>query len=103
MVALYPQAISLLKARHRLDETSAIHLVDRYGRRAFDVAAYLDHAPHLAKGVVPGAPDLCVELAYQREQEMAVFPADHWLRRTRLGLCHAGELQPCQPFPAEVA
>jgi glycerol-3-phosphate dehydrogenase len=36
--------------------------------------------------VVAGEPDLRAEFVYQREHEMAVCPADHLLRRTRLGL-----------------
>jgi glycerol-3-phosphate dehydrogenase len=37
---------------------------------------------------VSGEPDLLAEFAYQREQEMALAPADYLLRRTRLGLFH---------------
>ncbi len=75
-----------LQRRHSLDEMSARHLVDRYGRRAIDVAAYLDDDPALAKPIAAGEPDLQAELAYQRDHEMAVMPADFLLRRTRVGL-----------------
>jgi glycerol-3-phosphate dehydrogenase len=78
-------------------------LVDRYGRRALDVAAKLEGAPQLKQCVVAGEPDVLVEFAYQREQEMAMLPADHWLRRTRLGLFCAQAPPTCQPGAAEVA
>jgi glycerol-3-phosphate dehydrogenase len=81
-------AVTELTKRYALSEAAAGHLVSRYGRRAFDVAAYLRQDVTLAAPLVPGEPDLRVEWPYQRDQEMAVTPADHWLRRTRLGLYH---------------
>jgi glycerol-3-phosphate dehydrogenase len=75
----------LLASRHGLGE-AARHLVNRYGRRARDVAAYLARDPALAEPVVAGEPDLRAELVYQREEEMAIREADCLLRRTRLGL-----------------
>jgi glycerol-3-phosphate dehydrogenase len=95
--------VSALVSRHGLHEASARHLVDRYGRRALDVAAKLALEPQLKQPVVPGEPDLLVEFAYQRECEMAVCAADHWLRRTRLGLFCPREFQQCQALAAEVA
>jgi glycerol-3-phosphate dehydrogenase len=76
-----------------LDETAARHLVTRYGRRAGDAAAYACLDSKSAKRILPGEPDLVGELDYQREHEMAIYPADFWLRRTRLGLIHHGSLQ----------
>ncbi len=81
-----PHAVAELTGRHRLHRASARHLVTRYGRRANDVAAYLERAPELGKPVVEGEPDLLAEFEYQREHEMALRPEDHLLRRTRLGL-----------------
>ena len=71
-----------------LSRESALHLVNRYGRRARDVADYLklDSAP--ARPIVPGEPDLRLEIPYQRDHEMALFPADHFCRRLRLGMYH---------------
>jgi glycerol-3-phosphate dehydrogenase len=83
-----PSAVSRLKGRHGLSEAAARHLVHRYGRHADDVAAYLAADRALAEPVVPGEPDLRVEFLYQRDQEMALYPADYLLRRTRLGLFH---------------
>lgn len=81
-----PTALLAICSRYGLDQTSARHLVCRYGRRASDVAAYLARDPALAKPVLPGEPDLRVEFPYQKDHEMAIYPADHLLRRTRLGL-----------------
>jgi glycerol-3-phosphate dehydrogenase len=72
--------------RHGFSASSAQHLVDRYGRAAFDVLPYLQGA---SERIHPDEPDLRGELAYQRAEEMALYPADHFLRRSRIGLCHA--------------
>jgi glycerol-3-phosphate dehydrogenase len=83
-----PAAVASLARDHGLPEAAARHLVRRYGRRAAEVAAYLKRQPELAKPVIEGEPDLQVEFAYQGDQEMAIFPADRLLRRTRLGMYH---------------
>jgi glycerol-3-phosphate dehydrogenase len=75
-----------LRARHGLCEEASRHLVQRYGRRAVEVVAYLERDPALGKPVVPGEPELRAEFAYQQDHEMALFPEDHLLRRTHLGL-----------------
>ena len=74
-------------AKHLSDEAWQ-HLLDRYGRRAYDVAAFLDEDPSLARPVVEGEPDLRAEFVYQRRHEMALLADDFLLRRTRLGLFH---------------
>jgi glycerol-3-phosphate dehydrogenase len=91
-----PAAVRELCARRGLDGAAARHLVRRYGRRAADVAAYLGRDPALRQPVVAGEPDLRAEFAYQRDEEMALFPADFLLRRTRLGLFRP-ELLPNPP------
>jgi glycerol-3-phosphate dehydrogenase len=82
-----------LCSQQRLDETAARHLVYRYGRRATDVTAYVKRDPALAKPVIPGEPDLLAEFDYHRDHEMAIYPADFLLRRTRLGLFHPALLK----------
>jgi glycerol-3-phosphate dehydrogenase len=77
-----------LQAAHGLDDAAARHLLRRYGRKAREVAAILERDPKLGERVLPEEPDLLAEFVYQREQEMAVTPADFLLRRTRLGLFH---------------
>ncbi len=82
-----------LRTEYGLNQNAARHLLHRYGRRAADVAAYLDDDPGLAKPIVPDEPDLQVEFVYQRDHEMAIYSADYFLRRTRLGLFHPHLLQ----------
>jgi glycerol-3-phosphate dehydrogenase len=77
---------SNLGERHGMEKETARHLVERYGRRAAEVAAYLERGPALGKPLVPGEPELRAEFAYQQEHEMALFPEDHLLRRTHLGM-----------------
>jgi glycerol-3-phosphate dehydrogenase len=79
---------ALRRSNNSFDEESARHLVMRYGSRARDVAAYCLSDPKGLTRIVPDAPDLRGEPAYQRDQEMTIYPADFALRRTRLGLFH---------------
>jgi glycerol-3-phosphate dehydrogenase len=79
-------ADATLRTSYGLDFQTARHLIHRYGRRAFDVAEYTVRDPGLAKPAAADEPDIQAEIAYQREHEMAIFPEDWLLRRTRLGL-----------------
>ena len=80
-----------------LDDRSATHLVSRYGWRAREVATYVDQGSKSRDRIIESECDLCGELAYQRDHEMAIYPSDHWLRRTRLGLVHHEVLQTPPP------
>src|SRR5262249_37728172 len=62
-----PATVSILQLRHGLTEKAARHLVSRYGKRASDVAAYLERDPALAEPITAGEPDLRAELVYQRQ------------------------------------
>jgi glycerol-3-phosphate dehydrogenase len=84
-------AVASLSARYNLPDAAVRHLVDRYGRRADDVAHYLQGRPELGAAIIPGEPDLAVEFVYQRNHEMAVRPEDFLLRRT-----HLARSQPAQ-------
>jgi glycerol-3-phosphate dehydrogenase len=75
-----------LAETYHIGENSAVHLVDRYGRNAEKVAQYVQRNPAAALPIAPGEPDIQAELAYQRDHEMAIYPRDSLLRRTRLGL-----------------
>ena len=75
-----------------LGPSAARHLVDRYGRRAPEVLACIQAQPALARPAHPDEPDLAAEFAYQRDHEMALFPADFLLRRTHIGLFHPDRL-----------
>jgi glycerol-3-phosphate dehydrogenase len=96
-----PAATAALKQNRDLSEGAARHLVKRYGRRAAEVAAYFRRQPELAAPVVSGEPDLQAEFAYQKDFEMAIYPADHLLRRTRLGLFHPELLGNPLGFPKD--
>jgi glycerol-3-phosphate dehydrogenase len=82
-----------LRLRYGLSPEISRNLVTRYGRRAADVAAYLERDPELAKPVFPGEPVLRAEFVYQQELEMSLYPEDHLLRRTPLGLFRPEVLQ----------
>src|SRR5262249_40969267 len=86
------EALPRLRSQSGLEESVAKHLLRRYGRRAFDVAKYLAEQPEGVRPLWPGEPDLLIEVAYQRDHEMALFPADHYLRRMRLGMYCPGIL-----------
>ncbi len=75
-----------LERRFGLSPLSARHLVNRYGRHAVDVARCLQQDIEGRQPIHPDEPDLKVEIAYQRDHEMAVYPADHLLRRMRIGM-----------------
>lgn len=71
-----------------LEPRAASHLIDRYGRRALDVADYVHRDTALAANVHADEPELLAEFAYQRDHEMAIYREDFLLRRTRVGLFH---------------
>jgi glycerol-3-phosphate dehydrogenase len=75
-----------LGQRCELAEDSLSHLIERYGRQAESIIHYIEKDPTLAHRIVPSEPDVRAELAYQRDHEMALYPCDSLLRRTRLGL-----------------
>jgi glycerol-3-phosphate dehydrogenase len=74
---------------YRIDPSLTDHLVNRYGVRARSVVEEYSADSDLWSAVVSGEPDVWAEFRYQTQHEMAVLPADHLLRRTRLGLFHS--------------
>src|SRR5262249_28716854 len=76
-----------LGQRYDVPQATGAPVVTRHGGRIDDVSAYVA-AREAREPVTPAEPDVRGELAYQRDHEMAVLPADHLLRRTRLGLFH---------------
>jgi glycerol-3-phosphate dehydrogenase len=92
-LGFYERETVSLQTRCGVSEAISRHLVQRYGRRVADVAAYVERDPELAKPVVPGEQELRAEFVYQQEHEMALFPEDHLLRRTHLGLFRPEVLQ----------
>ncbi|MGE3803699.1 MAG: glycerol-3-phosphate dehydrogenase [Gemmataceae bacterium] len=93
-------AAEVQRLRQRgLEASAARHLVDRYGRRASEVANDLNRDGSGHKSIIAGEPDLRGELIYQSEQEMAQTQADCLLRRTRLGLMYPHLLEPDRETP----
>jgi len=65
--------------------STAAHLVNRYGTNARRVAEVIRER-HEDQLLAVDESDLIGEWAYQRGEEMAMTPADHLLRRSRIGL-----------------
>jgi glycerol-3-phosphate dehydrogenase len=76
-----------------VQEASYARLAGRYGYAARDVLGVAGERGELAQPVVPGQPDLLAELAFAARREQARSLADVLLRRTRLGLLAAPELE----------
>jgi glycerol-3-phosphate dehydrogenase len=85
-------ATASLQTGYSFDTRTARHLLHRYGRQAFDVAEYTIRDPDQAKPIAASEPDIRAELAYQHDHEMAIYPDDSLLRRTRLGLFGKAEI-----------
>src|SRR5947209_1782718 len=67
-------------------------LAGRYGYAAHDVLRVAAERGELAQPVVEGLPDLLAEAAFAARREQAANVGDVLLRRTRLGLLAAREL-----------
>jgi glycerol-3-phosphate dehydrogenase len=75
-------------------EDSYEALAARYGHAAHQVLALAAERGELAQPIVAGSPDLLAEAALAARQEQARGIGDVLLRRTRLGLLRAHELDP---------
>jgi glycerol-3-phosphate dehydrogenase len=82
--AFVAATLSAVQSETGLSLDAAHHLMRRYGTAVFEVLPYL--SAEGATRVHPDEPDLCGELAYQSAEEMALCRADHFLRRSRIGL-----------------
>lgn len=82
-----PHETTRLIAEYGWDESLAEHLVNRYGCRADNVARVIAERGEFQR-VTPNEPEVVGEWEYQRREEMAMFPADHLLRRSRIGTWH---------------
>jgi glycerol-3-phosphate dehydrogenase len=71
----YPQAV-----------VSASHLLYRYGDRVDDVLRAIATTPDGFARLHADEPDLVGEQSWQRAEEMAIYPGDFLLRRTRIGM-----------------
>jgi glycerol-3-phosphate dehydrogenase len=75
-----------------VDEEGRAHLAARYGHAAHDVLRLAAAAPRLTERISPELPDLVAEAAFAAGHEQAGSVADVLLRRTRLGLLDARNL-----------
>lgn len=82
--------LKTLREDFQLPLAASHHLLGRYGLAALEVAKYRDQT---VRTIWPNEPDLAMEIPYQRDHEMALFPADHFLRRMRLGMYCPGLLE----------
>ncbi len=73
-------------------------LAHRYGHAAHEVLALAAERGELAQPIVPGLPDLLAEAPHAAAREQARTLADLFLRRTRLGLLAARELDSDAPL-----
>ncbi|HEV7884536.1 MAG TPA: glycerol-3-phosphate dehydrogenase/oxidase [Solirubrobacteraceae bacterium] len=78
-------------------------LAGRYGHAAHDVLTVARERPELAQPIVSELPDLLAEVVYAARREQARSLGDVLLRRTRLGLLAARELDAGGPVVALVA
>jgi glycerol-3-phosphate dehydrogenase len=86
--AFRPREQGALAEQFQLAPELAVQLVERYGSRARTLAAEFGRDVSAWSPIVPGEAYVRAELPYQAAYELAQCPADHFLRRTRLGLFH---------------
>jgi glycerol-3-phosphate dehydrogenase len=65
---------------------SAVHLLHRYGAQVEAVLEKIRQAKDGFARVHAQEPDLIGEQSWQRDEEMAIFPEDFFLRRSRIGI-----------------
>jgi glycerol-3-phosphate dehydrogenase len=75
-----------------VDQDAYAALAARYGHAAEDVLDIVQRDPNLGAPIVPNMPDLLAEAVLATAREQARSVADVLLRRTRLGLLAAKEL-----------
>jgi glycerol-3-phosphate dehydrogenase len=81
-----------LRRLEGVPEDSYGALAGRYGWAAHDVLRVAAERGELAQPIVEGLPDLLAEVAFSARREQAQSVGDVLLRRTRLGLLAAREL-----------
>jgi glycerol-3-phosphate dehydrogenase len=84
--AYFAAAMKSLQRRFPLSADSAAHLLNRYGTQ-IDKALKTIHATQNGFARAhPEEPDLVGEAAFARAEEMAIYPDDVYLRRSRIGM-----------------
>ena len=92
-----PVAVEELPRVEGVPEESYAALAARYGYAAHEVLALASERGELAQPIVPGLPDLLAEAALAARREQARSVGDVLLRRTRLWLLAARELDGSSP------
>jgi glycerol-3-phosphate dehydrogenase len=90
-------AVEELPRVEGVPEHSYAALAGRYGYAAHEVLALAAERGELAQPIVPGLPDLLAEAVLAARREQARSVADVLLRRTRLWLLAAHELDGAPP------
>ncbi len=84
--AFFVARLETLPRLYPLAVDTTAHLLHRYGSRVNEVLAMIEQKPGGFERVHPEEPDLMGEAAYQRAEEMAIYPEDVLLRRSRIGM-----------------
>jgi glycerol-3-phosphate dehydrogenase len=84
--AFLTQTVATIVTRLGISEDCAMHLVNRYGDQVERVLERILSVKRGLERVHPDEPDLVGEQAWQREEEMAIFDEDLFLRRSRIGM-----------------
>ena len=96
-------AVEQLPRVEGVPETSYASLASRYGYAAREVLALAAERGELAQPIVPNLPDLLAEVTLAARREQARSVGDVLLRRTRLGLLAARQLDAGSPAVERVA
>jgi glycerol-3-phosphate dehydrogenase len=84
--AFFAKTRSWIERQYPRAAASAEHLLDRYGNRVGEVLAVIEKVPGGFERIHAEEPDLAGEKCWQRDEEMAVFKGDLFLRRSRIGM-----------------
>jgi glycerol-3-phosphate dehydrogenase len=91
------QTCTALVKRYPIAPDSAAHLVRRYGDQVEAVMEKMSRSENGFARIHAEEPDLIGEQAWQRDEEIAIFPEDLLLRRTRIGMWRPDLLRACTP------
>ncbi len=100
----FAATLAKLQYDYPIPADAAAHLLHRHGDQAQEVAKSIAQVTGGFERVHPDEPDLLGEERYQRAEEMAIHPADVFLRRTRVGmwrpeLLHCASISHAQATP----
>jgi glycerol-3-phosphate dehydrogenase len=75
-----------IRKRFPIAPDSAAHLLHRYGDQTDAVLEKVSQSENGFARLHPEEPDLVGEQIWQRDEEMAIYPEDFFLRRSRIGM-----------------